>query len=448
MRILFKLATKLAFLVIMVVLSGGALRHGSNFVMQVPGASGGGGAEARQFSSEEADLMSTVFQSALKLFSGTASRDELASELSDKLYSGRADTRTMSELGIELVKPGGGPSPLEGGANSAPAQPNASGAKMAVNANGAIVPPGAVGAKVPPGANGVNSPAAARLAKKRAGQGGQSPAERLASSSRLSASAQLWKRVKRYSVELGLVPVVLLGMLLVQRIRHRSKADDFLPEGLAIQIPADSETMEMKHAVHALKAEEFELLVALIYQRQGYRVSLPAGLGGERGVDFTLARKSEKVLVRCKNLSLDHKLTVERVRELQEAVAAAGATRGLYVASCGFTWDARNLAKAKKVTLINARTLDELLTVAREKPDEDLLAVSEWAPKLLSKTEITTPRCPTCEAKMDQLNTSASAVWVCSQRPECRGRRSARKYQKPVPAAARKAAVPADEVSV
>ena len=153
------------------------------------------------------------------------------------------------------------------------------------------------------------------------------------------------------------------------------------------------------------------------------------------------------MLVQCKRLSAEHRVPVERVRELQEAMAAAGATRGLYVASCGFTWDARNFAKAKNVTLINARTLDELINAAREQPDEDLLAVSQWVPKLLGKLQLTPPHCPSCEAPMEQLTVSAGAVWLCSQRPECRGRRSARKYQKPSPAEARKTEQPAETVS-
>ena len=37
---------------------------------------------------------------------------------------------------------------------------------------------------------------------------------------------------------------------------------------------------------------------------------------------------------------------------------------------------------------------------------------------------------------MDELSVSGGTAWVCSQRPECRGRRSARKHYKPMPAAA------------
>lgn len=325
----------------------------------------------------------------------------------------------MSELGIELVKPGG-PSP------------GAAGTK----AIGANLPKAQPGASPPKG-----QPA------KPARPAGQSAVERLASGGHVALPPGLWGRLKPYSIELGLAPVVFLGMLLVQGRRGRSKADAFMIPTVGVLPPAEMEPFDMKNAVHSLGSEDFEMLVALIYQRQGYRVSMPAGVSGGRGGDFTLLRKSEKVLVQCKRLSPEYRVPVERVRELQEAMAAAGATRGLYVASCGFTWDARNFAKANNVTLINARTLDELINAAREQPDEDLLAVSQWVPKLLHKLQLTPPHCPSCKAPMEQLNVSAGAVWLCSQRPDCRGRRSARKYQKPAPAEARKTELTAETVS-
>ena len=428
MRFLRKLVMKFVMLVVMVVLMGSGLKYGRPYIMR---AAGMPETETPQFSSDESDLMGTVFKSALRLFSGTAKRAELASELSDKLYAGRGDAGTMSELGIEYVKPGAGGSPPEAGATGAGALP------------GGKVVDAALREKL--------------LAKEKARAGGptakpvaagKAPAGSLPVKVRTDLLGQFGQRARAYSVELGLVLVVFLGMVLVQRIRRRREGGpDFVPAGLAIQAPTDTEPFDMKHAVHSLGTEDFELLVALIYQRQGYRVSMPAGLSGGRGGDFTLARKSEKMLVQCKKLSVEHKVPVERVRELHEAMTAAGVTRGMYVASCGFTWDARNFAKAKGVTLINARTLDELLTVAREKPDEDLLAVSQWVPKLLSKVQMTPPHCPACEATMDQINASNSSVWVCSQRPECRGRRSGRKHQKSVAAAASKTDVHEEEVS-
>lgn len=429
MRFLRKLVMKLVMLVVMVVLMGGALKYGRPYIMR---AAGMPEAETPQFSSDESDLMGTVFQSALRLFSGTAKREDLASELSDKLYAGRGDAGTMSELGIEYVKPGAGGSPPEGGAGGAGALPG-----------GKVVDPALREKLLAKQRARAGGPAAKPVAA-----AGKSPVGSVPVKVRTDLLGRFGQRARAYTVELSMVPVVFLGMVLVQRIRRRrAGGPDFVPAGLTIQAPTDTEPFDMKHAVHALGAEDFELLVALIYQRQGYRVSMPAGLSGGRGGDFTLARKSEKLLVQCKKLSQEHRVPVERVRELHEAAVAAGATRSMYVASCGFTWDARNYAKANAMTLISARTLDELLTAARERPDEDLLAVSQWVPKLMSKVVLTPPLCPACEAAMDQVTASNSSVWVCSQRPECRSRRTGRKHQKSVAAAVSKTDVHAEKVS-
>jgi ssDNA-binding Zn-finger/Zn-ribbon topoisomerase 1 len=245
-------------------------------------------------------------------------------------------------------------------------------------------------------------------------------------------------------LELSLVPVAFLVLILIHRIKQRrSRLEDLMPMMADVQQPSDSEPYDMKHAVHSLTSEDFELLVALIYQRQGYRVSMSSAAG----CDFTIARKAERVLVQCKKLSQDHKVPVERVRELHEAMTTAGTTRGMYVAPCGFSWDAKNFAKSRGVTLINARTLDELLLAAREMPEEDLLAVANWAPKLMGKVQLTPPLCPACEATMEELSTSNGSAWVCTERPECRGRRSARKHHKPVRAAAKTTDAPAAEAA-
>lgn len=366
--------------------------------------------------------MATVFQSAIRLVTGQAKREELASELSDKLYAGRADKETMAELGIELVKPGGDQNaaskPLTLAAGATP------GAKTGMLGAG---PTAAAGKPEAKGLLSLQQPGAKPGAVAgKAAPGGATP------NPRDEMLAQVYRKALA-NPELTLVPVVFLGVMVVHFARRRrSPEDEFTMPGLAIQAPSEAEAYEMKHAVHSLTAEEFELLVALIYQRQGYRVSMPAALSGGKGGDFLLQRKSERLLVQCKKLNQDHRVHVDRVRELQEAAVAAGATRGMYVVSCGFTWDARNFAKAKGVTVINARTLDALLTEARSKTeDEDLLAVAQWAPKFMGKVQMTPPLCPTCEAAMDQVTSSSGPMWVCSQRPDCRGRRNARKYSKP-----------------
>lgn len=437
---------KFVTLVIMVVVIGGLMRYARPYLMKAAGMPEGmpgmQSLAGTQFASEESDLMATVFQSALRLFTGSAKREQLASELSDKLYAGRADAGSMSELGIELVKAGADSSAAGGLLKSGPDSPAPEG-----GASPATTPPTASAANPKPGASAAISQPDAKPPARPGPQAGEPPAGPRANKTREAILAKIGEKAMA-NPELALVPVVFVGMIVAQRFRRRPSPEDaFMLPDLTIQTPTDSEPYDMTHAVHSLNSEDFELLVALIYQRQGYRVSMPAALGGGRGGDFMLLRKSERLLVQCKRLSQEHKVPVERVRELHDAMTAANATRGMYVASCGFSWDARNFAKARGVTLINARTLDTLITAAREKPDENLLAVSQWAPKLMSRVELTTPRCPTCEATMDQLNSSNGSVWVCSQRPDCRGRRTARQHQKPVPTAARPTARPADGVA-
>lgn len=416
MRLLKKILIKLVTMAIMVILMGTLLRFAKPYIMKSAGMPEGmpsaEGVQVPKFASEESDLMATVFKSALRFLSGSAKRDELAGELNEKLYAGRGGSATMSELGIELEKPGGKPSDpaalLKPGTSSSSSSSSSTAGTTTVNAQ--------------PGAT---------LATKRAQPDAPPSKGAPNTAARDALLAQVWDKAKA-NPELSLIPIVLVGMLVVRIFRRRpSPEDEFMLPDLSALIPSEAEGYEMTHPVHSLQAEDFELLVALIYLRQGYRITMPAGLSGGRGGDFTAQRKSEKLLVQCKKFSADFKVPVERVKELHESAIAAGVTRGVYVASCGFSWDARNFAKTKGVTAINARTLDTLLSEARERPDEDFLAVWEWAPKLLSKVKLTPPLCPACEAPMDELNVSSGPVWVCSQRPECRGRRPARKVHKP-----------------
>jgi hypothetical protein len=416
MRLLKKIAIKFVTMAILVVLMGTVLRFAKPYIMKSAGMPEGTpgveGVQMPKFASEESDLMATVFKSALRFLSGSAKRDELAGELSEKLYGGRPGAATMSELGIELEKPGAKPSD--------PAAMLKPGATSSSSAGGTTT------VKAQPGATSPAKPA----------QTAESSAKSASNPMRDALLAQVWEKAKA-NPELSLIPIVLVGMFVVRLFRRRrSPEDDFILPDLSTLIPSEAEAYEMTNKVHSLQAEDFELLVALIYQRQGYRVTMPAGLSGGRGGDFTAQRKSEKLLVQCKKFSPDYKVPVDRVKELHDAAVAAGVTRGVYVAACGFSWDARNFAKTKGMTVINAKTLDTLLNEARQTPEEDFLAVWEWAPKLLGKVKLTPPLCPACEAPMDELTVSSGPVWVCSQRPECRGRRCARKVHKPKPATA------------
>ena len=166
-----------------------------------------------------------------------------------------------------------------------------------------------------------------------------------------------------------------------------------------------------------------------LIQRQGYRVTMPAGLSGGRGGDFIVQRKSEDF---ARAMQGDSQPGVQGCT-IGPGPRTAGC-RGCMRRGANRVYICIDPAKTKGCQ-INAQTLDTLLNEARQTPDEDFLAVWEWAPKLLSKVKLTPPLCPACEAPMDELTVSSGPVWVCSQRPECRGRRCARKVHKPKPPA-------------
>src|SRR6185436_14090156 len=248
MRWLRRLTLKFIKMLLILALMGVTLRYARPYIMKAAGMSEGGGLETAHFSSDESDLMATVFKSALRFLSGSAKREELASELSDKLYANRADSKTMSELSIELVKPKtNGSAPV---GSSQPLIDSAAARSSRTTEN-----------SVP----GKNVPAITTA----------SSATRTTGSFEKNMMDQVWEKAIA-NPELVLLPVLFCAMILVPRFRRRSPEDDLALPDLSKLIPSEAERYDMANPVHSLHAEEFELFVARIYQLQGYRISMPA----------------------------------------------------------------------------------------------------------------------------------------------------------------------------
>ncbi len=401
MRLFFKVFGKLILPATLIGLTYAGIKFGPDYLAQNAGKAEVGEAD---LSTEESGLVAKVFDSAGRFLSGTASREELAGELSEELYSNRADAATMSELGIEMVNPQSG--------DSAAQQPAAAAKPPAEQKPRLTIEDLYEDSNQSTPADEQSSTASA-------------PGE-VVDNEQLS---QLWEMVKTNWLELGLAAVVVLWLLWFVRSERRKRMDDLVPAAITV-MPSNNEPFDPDFDVQSLTAEEFELLVALIHQRQGYRVTMPAAQGGGSRGDFLLFRKNRKVLVKCKRHNLEHEVPVDRVKDLQEAMIEAGTSHAIFVVSCNFSWDARNFAKANDITVVNARTLDAQIADARKSADEDLLDIASWAPEFLKKVKWSDPLCPTCDAPMDQIPTNDGFAWVCSERPDCRGRRNARKYQR------------------
>jgi restriction system protein len=112
-----------------------------------------------------------------------------------------------------------------------------------------------------------------------------------------------------------------------------------------------------------LSPREFEILVAYLFRKQGFTVKLTRR-SHDGGVDIiihrTKASKKELSLVECKRYI--NKIGVKEVRALLGVVEREGATRGLIVATSGFTrgaWSEAN--QSNRIELIDYTKLCLLL---------------------------------------------------------------------------------------
>jgi len=163
--------------------------------------------------------------------------------------------------------------------------------------------------------------------------------------------------------------------------------------------------------LRAISWQEFEELVGEAYRRKGYAVTETGGGGADGGVDLSIRRGGERLLVQCKRWRMD-KVGVKVVRELYGVVAAEGATGGVVISSGTFTQEAKDFARGKPLELLDG---SELLR---------LIADVQRSPSLLSKRS-NGSACPLCGAEMVVRTVKkgpnvGEKFWGCSAFPKCR----------------------------
>jgi restriction system protein len=108
---------------------------------------------------------------------------------------------------------------------------------------------------------------------------------------------------------------------------------------------------------------EFENLVALTYEKQGYTVKLTGG-SHDRGIDILAERSGgggiERIAVQCKHT---HGSVGRPVLQQLWGVVSDdhSITRGDLVTSGSFTSEARQFSSGKRLTLIDVQTLKILV---------------------------------------------------------------------------------------
>jgi len=161
-------------------------------------------------------------------------------------------------------------------------------------------------------------------------------------------------------------------------------------------------------SIRHLHWRQFEELVAEAFRRQGYQVS-EGSYGADGGIDITLRKNDELVLVQCKQWKAQ-KVGVNVIREMFGLLNAHHANRIIVVTSGRFTQEAISFAHNKPIELING----------------DALLVLIQGVQTTSNIEITkAPICPKCNAELTERTAKRGAnagknFLGCSRFPKCR----------------------------
>jgi restriction system protein len=187
-----------------------------------------------------------------------------------------------------------------------------------------------------------------------------------------------------------------------------------------------AETSGPSSGLEKMRPDQFELLIAEVFRRQGYTPELSAAMGADGSIDLILRRDADTILVQCAYSKLE-RVTEAELREFYAAMVTSGAPRGIIVTMGTFTPGARTYAQGKSLELIDGNAvLDTLATVT--KLNENILRVAGWIDEFISHARVFDPECPVCHGTMHVRHSRANGapLWCCRSYPRCPGRREPR----------------------
>ena len=174
-------------------------------------------------------------------------------------------------------------------------------------------------------------------------------------------------------------------------------------------------------SIRALSWQDFELLIAEAFRRQGYQVNENGGGGADGGIDLYIYRDGERVLVQCKRWKV-YKVGVDKVRELYGVMTAEGANRAILVTSGVYTDEAKKFASGKPLELIDGSQLSQMIPSNVNESSEQTLQCEIG-------TQATEP-CPLRGSEMAlktarQGRHAGSQFWGCTMfgKTRCKGMR-------------------------
>lgn len=143
--------------------------------------------------------------------------------------------------------------------------------------------------------------------------------------------------------------------------------------------------------VDKMTGEEFEEFLELHFKKEGYKTNLTPKTG-DYGADLVVKKGREKIVVQAKRWNQN--VGVEAVQQAVASIKYYKAHRAMVITNSSFTENARNLAKANNVTLIDRK---------------DIL-------KLTEKNQ----SCPLCNSRLQKKEGKYGFFYGCTNYPKCK----------------------------
>jgi restriction system protein len=196
--------------------------------------------------------------------------------------------------------------------------------------------------------------------------------------------------------------------------KTRLARDNEAASGINHSAPIEASVWS-KELLQSIEWKRFEDLCAAFYREKGIR-SETTPLGADGGIDIRLYLEPEnpKVtgIVQCKAWG-DKQVGVQYVRELLGVMTHEKIETGFFMAPGGFTDDAREVANANRITLLDSKLFLAMIKRLPAESSQRLLAFA-------TKGEYTIPTCPRCGTKMVNRHGKRGNFWGCGNYPRCK----------------------------
>jgi len=158
---------------------------------------------------------------------------------------------------------------------------------------------------------------------------------------------------------------------------------------------------------------QFETVMSILYQKQGYAVTRRGGAGPNGGIDLVIEKNGARKAVQCKQWK-SGTVQEKMVQEFAGALQRAEIPAGVLVTLGGGTGPAKALAEEQGVEILEESQLVRMLAAADAEHDPVVLELLNDQRKF----------CPKCESEMvlraaPAGPNSRGQLWGCSTWPQC-----------------------------